>query len=391
MAVLPDSTIRPLGIDTDTESILGTLRRRWWIIPAIFAAVGGLVLLEDPETSIQPSYSRVDRDYQVMDNSVALALLDLPNDLLSPIPSLDTQLAQLPTSAEFKELSDTFPGASLLVRRSSPQIALQAEEGGEGIVTLRGRTAPLLSLTCTESTPSLCPVALDSLADLVSARHEAALRNGLRELSTATKELQASANKSTVLQERLEAVNFGLQALESQELTKLVFIREFNAEEPETTVTESPNYRFALAAAVILSFLTILQWSVFDKRLYGLRRIARTVGGDRLIGHVRRTSDDADITACAAALRKAYGTFANTNVVRLGGVSDEVINVVLEQANIATSTVSFSDLDIRALSDASSGWLIVAQRGASHARELLRASDALAMSSGMRPRVLLVG
>lgn len=391
MPALSASSLRPLGVDTDTESILGTLRSRWWVVPVIFIIVFGLVVLEDPETSIQPGYSRIDREYLVNDNTVPFTLLDLPSEVLAPLPDLDTQLAQLQSTDEFIQLAEQYVGTSLLVSRISPQLALQPDETAQNVVTLRGRIRPVLSVTCSESTASSCPAALDALAELLQSRHESAMRAGLQALSTTASQLESGSSESTALRERLAAVRFGVQALATQPLTELVLIREFNAEEIATTVTESANYRFALAAAVILSLLVIFQWSVFDKRLYGLRRIARSVGADRVVGHVRRATDDADVVACAAAVRAASKDATRLCIVRLSGVADELLQTVVARSGVVASTVSVSELSVTDLSDTTTPWLIVAQRGASHARELLRASDALAMSSGMRPRVLLVG
>ena len=391
MPALSASSLRPLGVDTDTESILGTLRSRWWVVPVIFIIVFGLVVLEDPETSIQPGYSRIDREYLVNDNTVPFTLLDLPSEVLAPLPDLDTQLAQLQSTDEFIQLAEQYVGTSLLVSRISPQLALQPDETAQNVVTLRGRIRPVLSVTCSESTASSCPAALDALAELLQSRHESAMRAGLQALSTTASQLESGSSESTALRERLAAVRFGVQALATQPLTELVLIREFNAEEIATTVTESANYRFALAAAVILSLLVIFQWSVFDKRLYGLRRIARSVGADRVVGHVRRATDDADVVACAAAVRAASKDATRLCIVRLSGVADELLQTVVARSGVVASTVSVSELSVTDLSDTTTPWLIVAQRGASHARELLRASDALAMSTGMRPRVLLVG
>ena len=391
MPALSASSLRPLGVDTDTESIFGTLRSRWWVVPVIFIIVFGLVVLEDPETSIQPGYSRIDREYLVNDNTVPFTLLDLPSEVLAPLPDLDTQLAQLQSTDEFIQLAEQYVGTSLLVSRIVPQLALQPDETSQNVVTLRGRIRPVLSVTCSESTASSCPAALDALAELLQSRHELAMRAGLQALSTTASQLESGSSESTALRERLAAVRFGVQALATQPLTELVLIREFNAEEIETTVTESANYRFALAAAVILSLLVIFQWSVFDKRLYGLRRIARSVGVDRVIGHVRRATDDADVVACAAAVRAASKDATRLRIVRLSGVADELLQTVVARSGVVASTISVSELSVTDLSDTTTSWLIVAQRGASHARELLRASDALAMSTGMRPRVLLIG
>jgi len=391
MPALSASSLRPLGVDTDTESILGTLRSKWWVVPIIFATVFGLVMLEDPETSVQPGYSRIDREYLVNDNTVPFALLELPADVLAPLPDLDTQLAQLRSTDEFQQLEQRFVGASLLVSRIAPQLALQPDDASQNVVTLRGRTRPVISATCSESSASSCPAALDALAELLTNRHESAMRAGLQALDRTTTELEAQATESSVLRERLAAVRFGVRALETQPLTELVLIREFNAEEMETTVTESANYRFAFAAAAILSLLVIFQWSVLDKRIHGLRRIARTTGAEHVVGHVRRASDDADVVACAAAIRAASKDSARLRIIRLSGVSDELLDAVLARSGVAASTVSAAELSVPDIADSTTAWLVVAQRGVSRARELLRASDALAMSTGSRPRVLLLG
>lgn len=391
MPALSVSSLRPLGVDTDTESILGTLRSKWWIVPIIFVAVLGLVTLEDPETSVQPGYSRIDREYLVNDNTVPFALLELPADILSPLPDLDTQLAQLRSTQEYQQLEQRFAGVSLLVTRIAPQLALQPDDASQNVVTLRGRTRPVISVTCSESSASSCPAALDALAELLKNRHESAMRAGLQVLGRTTTELETQATESSVLRERLSAVRFGVRALETQSLTELVLIREYNAEETEKTVTESANYRFAFAAAAILSLLVIFQWSVLDKRLHGLRRIARTTGADCVVGHVRRISDDADVVACAAAIRTASKDSAGLRIIRLSGVSDELLNAVLARSGVIASTVSVAELSVPDIADSTTAWLVVAQRGVSHARELLRASDALTMSMGSRPRVLLLG
>jgi len=391
MPALAVSSIRPLGVDTDTESILGTFRRRWWVVPIVFVVIGGLVLLQDPETSVQPSYSRVDRDYQVLDNTVALSLLDLPDDLLAPIPGLDTQLAQLPSSAKFKALTSQYPDTRISVQRRSAQLAIQPVEGGESVINLRGRVTPELGLVCLESSPKSCSLALDGLASLIETRHETALREGLDRLLAIVSSLESNAGNSPLLNQRLDALESAITVLRSQSLTSLVFIREFNAEEPETTLTESLNYRFAIAASLILSLLVLLQWSILDKRLYSLRRIARTVGPDHVIGHVRSESDHTDIAASAAALRRLTNDVPSLRLLQLTGVNERLLEHVITRGNVHAASVRADDIDAEVLSDAKTPAVIIAQRVISTSVELAKVSDALAVSTGQRPAVLLLG
>jgi hypothetical protein len=391
MPALAVSSIRPLGVDTDTESILGTLRRRWWVVPIVFAVVGGLVLLQDPETSVQPSYSRIDREYQVLDNTVVLSLLDLPNELLTPVPDLDTQLLQLSSDSEFQRIQAEFPTTSLVVQRVRPQLTLQPQEGAEAVVTLRGRIIPQISLVCTEPVADACPDALAKTVALVTNRHESALRAGLAQLTSTVSEMTARSGQGGLLQQRLEAVTTAIDTLEAQALTTFMLLREFNAEEPETTFVESVNYRFAFAAALILSMLIILQWSVIDKRLYGLRRIARTVGDATVIGHVRDGSDEPSLTASTFAIRRLAGQKAELRVVQLSGVSEHLLSQVLAKSGVQSEVLNLSMMGQMGSDDSKRATIIVAQRAKSHAQELATASDAMAISEGARPSVLLLG
>lgn len=391
MPALSETSIRPLGVDTDSESIIGTLRRRWWVIPIVFAVVGGLVLLQDPETSVQSSYSRVDREYQVVDNTLAMTLLDLPTDLLSPIPTLDTQIVQLATSDEYRELAASFPEVSLDVRRSSPQLALQPMSEGEGIVALRGRVATILSVTCIEAKATKCDAALDGLAEVLINRHNAALRAGLQQLTITVESLRVKVDEAEAIGQRLKAVASAIETLDSQDLAGLVFVRQFNAEEAESTMTESPNYRFAIAASIILSILVLLQWSIIDKRIYGLRRIARIVGSTQVIGHVADVSAEDDTVAAAAALRRIQGSATTIRLVTLSGVATPLLATVVSRSGGSAAIVGISQLGDSVLSDPSMPSVIVAQRVRSDTRELARVNHALTMSSGLQPSVLMLG
>lgn len=389
--LLTHSSIRPLAVDTDIESILGTARRRWWIAPIVFLLVGTGVLLQDPKTSVQPSYFRLDRNYQVVDNTAALTLLGLPGDLLLPLPSLDTQLAQLIESSEFKGISTRYPTVSLNIQRVSPQLALQAQENDEPIVTLRGRTDPVLSLICTESRFTSCNLALDALQELVTRNHELALERGRESLAKSVEELQSQANQNVSLKERLEVVEFGLRALATQPLTSLVLIKEFNAEEDETTVTESSNYRFVFALTFVLLVLLLLQWSVFDKTIYGVRRIARTLGVNSVLARIRDASDEATIAAVSASLSRLVGPGQSLRLVTAPGVDSDLLNTITAKCKVPFTLIDASALNQDQMTSASSVTLLIAQRGSTSMVKLAQLSEMVSISNGAQPVVLLLG
>ena len=389
--LLTPSSIRPLAVDTDFETILGTARRRWWIAPIVFLVVGVGVWLQDPETSVQPSYFRLDRNYQVVDNTAALTLLGLPGDLLVPLPSLDTQLAQLTESREFEAITTRYPTVSLNVQRQSPQLALQAQENSEPIVTLRGRTEPVLSLICTEVRFTSCNLALDALRELVMNNHELALERGRESLASSVDELKSQAIQNATLRERLEVVEFGLRALSTQPLTDVVLIKEFNAEEDETTITESTNYRFVFALTTVLLVLLLLQWSVIDKTIYGVRRIARALGIESVLARVRTANDAVTIAAVSAAIKRLVGPGKSLRLIVSSGVDMDLLNTITKNCKVPFSVIDTSALDHDESSSESSVTLLIAQHGSTSMTKLAQWSETTSISSGGRPHVLLLG
>jgi hypothetical protein len=221
--------------------------------------------------------------------------------------------------------------------------------------------------------------------------HELALERGRESLANSVDELKSQAIQNATLRERLEVVEFGLRALSTQPLTDVVLIKEFNAEEDETTITESTNYRFVFALTTVLLVLLLLQWSVIDKTIYGVRRIARALGIESVLARVRTADDAGTIAAVSAAIKRLVGPGQSLRLVVSSGVDMDLLSTITKNCKVPFSVIDTSALDHDESANDSTVTLLIAQHGSTSMTKLAQWSETTSISSGGRPRVLLLG
>lgn len=379
----------PLSLDTDLATIAGTLRRRWWVFPLAIIAAQIFFALAVTDDGAADGYYVEERIFHAVDSTDVLRFVDLPAQLAQPQPSLPQLVEVVNDSEDLRKLRATFELLSLRIALRNPSVVLHSDNGTNGLVKIEGQFESSLAILCTEKELGGCAQAIDGARQILLDRFVAAQRRGIEHFGKTVSLLRRDSRVDAAYVTKLLAAESALRAMTEQSLIRLDLVESSSFVENELTTESSLGLGLAWAIALLIGMLVVLQWSIIDKRIFGVQRLARLTDEASVLGALGRKNDKTNTLSVAAALSRLAVGHESIRLVHIESVSSEWLAKLtqLVQANIILT--AFSDLSVSDLARTDLVNCLLAQRGRTDGRELQMAWQSLSISSGVQPALIL--
>lgn len=389
MSSVVETSGGPLSLDTDIATIAGTIRRRWWVLPIAIVVSQIFFSLAVTDDGATNGYYVDERIFHVTDSSNVLRFVDLPAQLAEPEPSLPQLVELVNSSEDIKKLRDRHELLSLRIALRNPSVVLHSDDGTNGLVTIQGQFEPSIAILCTERELNQCAQASEGARQVLLERFVAAQKRGIESFGETISLFRQDAQVDAAYLTRLLAAESVLSSMSQRSLIGLDLVESSSFIEKELTTESSLGLGFALVIALLIGILVLFQWSIIDKRIFGVQRLVRLTDEASVLGSLSGKNDETVTLSVAAALSRLARGRDLIRMIHLEAVSSETLSKLTQKVQANVTLTAFSDLSVSELARTDLVNCLVAQRGKTDGHDLVTAWQSLSTSSGVRPAVIL--
>ena len=369
------------------RSTWDAFKLRWWIVPLCMIVGAGLMYSQKSTTPAIPKSITLAKVYGGRDELSGLAVFGIAPNSVQEFPSFQNQLS----------LVNPKTTIGVTVKLAEPRVSMVATNTGDGkqFFTLTSSGVPNYEFTCWSPERQPCDAAIDTYVHAVEQIRAESIKAGL---STLAHQIDAVIKAGSAAQPTLEAQLVAINSTFKEATGQLQFVRE-NVETsggPASSVTFS-TYLFGLVAGLIVSILIILQLTMTDERIRGVKKLRHVVDGLFCIGEIRVATMTMDATHAAASIVNAAQAASVNSIVFMpvgnNVATTQTLNALNEAGLAAYVTSSLEDnidmSSVRELINNDSPYVLVVQRNTSTTQQLIHTHETLTRTGNLVLGVML--
>jgi len=369
------------------RSIWDAFKVRWWIVPLCMIIGAALMYSQKSTIPAIPKSTTLSKVYGARDELSGLTVFGIAPNSVQEFPSFQNQLSLVKP--------ETATGVA--VKLAEPRVSMVATNTGEGkqFFTLTSSGVPNYEFTCWSPERQPCDAAIDIYVHAVEQIRAESIKEGL---STLASQIDAVIKAGSTEQPKLESQLVAINSAFNETTGQLQFVRE-DVETiggPASSVTSS-TYLFGLVAGLIVSILIILQLTMTDERIRGVKKLQNIADDIICFGEIRADTKKINATHVTASIVKAVQD-SSTKSIAIIPVGNSVTATQtlndLNEAGLATyATLLLQDnidlLSVQDLISNDSSYVLVVQQNISTVEQLIRTHETLTRTGNLVLGVIL--
>jgi hypothetical protein len=320
----------------DLRSALDGIGRRWWLVVLSVAVTIGVVFSQDSGlVGSSEEQIVVDRTYEAVIDTDELDIVKIDPSAITPVPSFENQVELLESDEVLTSLQEqTGIKASLDITRSEPKFTItDSLDELNNRVTFLSSGTPAYSFRCVGNSEADCDTILDSYVQLTIDRRKESilggLNGGLGLLDSLISKGQERLVDGSLDEQQRDAQRIEIASLMTKRdaLKKassnvsgelMLVVKDAFVQGKTTSSVTASTYGFGLGVGLIVGLLLTLQLAALDKTVRNPWQIRRINPSLQILGSPVARSDDAQLTALAAALESS----------RIQGATSAILHVL---------------------------------------------------------------
>jgi len=300
----PSSNLSEDGLGVvDLQAFVETLKRRWWIVPAVLATTVVLLWAQESNLATTPASYTLSRSYEGNDIAGVLNAVGIDPASVRPFPDVDNQINILQSAATRRAVENvTGLSVPVNVTRTKPSFSLVSSQQADGQSSFVFSSAgvPTYNFSCSETIKADCAAVIDEYARQASELRRTSIKSGIQRLLVVLRDVHTKTSdpilgtKVVALESLVEDLRAPLLLVSENEL----------AVGPTVTTVRRFTFGFGIVAGAVLSLLILIQLTFSDGRLRTPRHAARLAGSSRYLGLVSRNQDDVAVRRTAISIRR---------------------------------------------------------------------------------------
>ena len=300
----PSSNLSEDGLGVvDLQAFVETLKRRWWIVPAVLATTVVLLWAQESNLATTPASYTLSRSYEGNDIAGVLNAVGIDPASVRPFPDVDNQINILQSAATRRAVENvTGLSVPVNVTRTKPSFSLVSSQQADGQSSFVFSSAgvPTYNFSCSETIKADCAAVIDEYARQASELRRTSIKSGIQRLLVVLRDVHTKTSDPS-----LGTKVVALESLVEDLRTPLLLVSENElAVGPTVTTVRRFTFGFGIVAGAVLSLLILIQLTFSDGRLRTPRHAARLAGSSRYLGLVSRNEDDVAVRRTAISIRR---------------------------------------------------------------------------------------
>ncbi len=362
----------------DVHSIIGTIRRRWWLLPLCMLVAIGAMIANESNLQTSPASVTVTSLFEARDETLALGIYGINPTAVAEYPSFQTQVRIITEKASRAVESALGQNISIAMSKTSPQVSLinapLKEDGQQFTVLSIG--ASNYEFRCDAATEDLCDQAVKIyIAETVSLR-KTSLMDGMTRLADQIAKVEAISpsptlqTQRTALMSAAENVTGDVSFVSSKVETFGPTIRSVN----QTT------YLFGSAAGLLVAMLIMLQLAIIDRKVRSASRLISRLPHVPMLGELIASSNPSvrHLAAALVAQSKTHGVSSMLLIPASGAAPEELAQLASAVSGLRIVVgKNIDEMSVDELSATPSACVVVATKNETDMQHVERTQQVL--------------